>query len=53
MRNPGWVGADIEGIVDGRTFRFSASNPDACDSAKPVDEILDLIQAAYYNKEPD
>jgi hypothetical protein len=48
----GW-GADIEGMVDGKRFQFTASNPDECESAKPVNAILELIESAYYKKNLD
>jgi hypothetical protein len=45
----GW-GADIEGVVDGKHFQFSTSNPDACETAKPVQATLELIESAYDEK---
>jgi hypothetical protein len=48
----GW-GADIEGAVEGRHFQFSASNPDACETAKPVNAILGLIENAYSGEDRD
>jgi hypothetical protein len=48
----GW-GADIEGVVEGEQFQFSASNPDACENAKPVNDILVLIERAYDGNDPE
>jgi len=48
----GW-GAQIEGAVDGKHFLFSASNPDACETAKPVNALLQLIERVYESKDPD
>jgi hypothetical protein len=48
----GW-GAKIEGVVEGEHFQFSASNPDACENAKPVNDILKLIEDAYDGNEPE
>lgn len=48
----GW-GADIEGIVDGQRFQFTASNPDDCESARPVNVILELLENAYYKEDRD
>ena len=42
-----------EGVVDGKHFLFSASNPDACETAKPVNAFLQLIESAYQSKDPD
>lgn len=40
-------GADVEGIVDGKHFQFTAMNPHDCDEARPLAEMLDRIVAAY------
>ena len=36
-------GAEIEGILDGEKFHFTAMNSHDCDEARPVAEILDLL----------
>lgn len=46
----GW-GADVEGIVDGKRFQFTASNPDDCESGQPVNTILELLANSYYRED--
>jgi hypothetical protein len=46
----GW-GADIEGMVDGKRFQFTASNPQDCESGRPVARMLELIENSYYKKD--
>ncbi|HEX6398635.1 MAG TPA: hypothetical protein VFZ95_14525 [Steroidobacteraceae bacterium] len=46
-------GAEIEGIVDGEKFHFTAMNSHDCDEAKPVAEILDLLSNSYYEKDQE
>ena len=48
----GW-GADIEGYLDGQRFQFTAMNPDDCDEARPVGEILKLLSNAYYKEDQE
>lgn len=48
----GW-GALVEGIVDGKRFSFSASNPDACEAGKSLNAMIDLIANAYYRADKD
>jgi len=46
-------GAEIEGIVGGQRFQFTAMNSHDCDEAKPVAEILDLLSNSYYKEDQD
>jgi len=46
-------GADIDGIVGGVRFQFTASNSHDCDEAKPVAEILDLLANSYYKEDQE
>ena len=48
-------GATVEGVYDGKLFRFTADNVDTCEGEKfrKVAAMLDLITAAYYGKDSE
>jgi hypothetical protein len=50
----GWQ-AEIEGIVDGKPFRFSAANTGECkgEEIEWVDNFLDTVAMAWFRKDPD
>lgn len=46
-------GAEIEGIVDGKRFQFTAANSHDCEEGQPVAAILELLANSCYKEDQE